>query len=621
MSEDLLTRFLKPLSHKPSPNPIGWFRWTHDAFLTRDASYVRSIEDRPYLPSKPGIKEVAPYIDKLAIRNPKLFKELTQMVERHAWTFGRDAFGTAVVASWKKLSPEARAMALAGASENLRFGRRDQQDNECANWIKGRLNDSEMIKFDPPSATQLCCNLTWNNQDGLIRMVLESVEDWGQATVARCNHRGESLEKRSEISRLSWVAIDRCLEASVLTNNASAARLFLEAGANPDISIFQGERSYNEGHCALSYSIGYQEWRKDQAEQIPPVWDILLDAGASPTGTKYSGLNKPLYLALKTGRQELADQLLDRGASFTGGEGRRESRGEESLLIRPSSYRHSGNEDQIERAGRRFGKLVKLSATGDLSLFYNGDCIGGSYATYFGAIRSIKDLKHFEQRGMPLTLSASDILSDPYPYELCRYVLGKLGVEGDLMYHFRRIHPSGGTSCMQHLCRPELNGSNIAQSFIPSQHSPLELPDGSRYWVDLDSIAGPEHGLGPAREGEFFVRKVSANYRRRENHLITRGLKLEWEQHPVPKESTGIFHRQMLQAIRSLLPMVKEIEGQFIWLGKNLGTFNNLHWPSQWQEKVNEWTDEEGKKIVELAIERILKQDRANKHFTPEGFD
>ena len=80
--------------------------------------------------------------------------------------------------------------------------------------------------------------------------------------------------------------------------------------------------------------------------------------------------------------------------------------------IRPPWYWCSYKDDEIEKASNRFGKLVKLSRIEEVPLFYNGNCIGGRYTTFTGAVRSIEALKHFEERGLPLTLTVFDILDD-----------------------------------------------------------------------------------------------------------------------------------------------------------------------------------------------------------------
>jgi ankyrin repeat protein len=87
------------------------------------------------------------------------------------------------------------------------------------------------------------------------------------------------------VCKLSCRVIDMVLEAALVRNNQEAMQLALRAGADPNISVWRLERSFNEKDCALSFAIsqGYRH-----------AAEMLLKAGASAEGTDFTSHNYPL---------------------------------------------------------------------------------------------------------------------------------------------------------------------------------------------------------------------------------------------------------------------------------------------------------------------------------------
>jgi hypothetical protein len=122
--------------------------------------------------------------------------------------------------------------------------------------------------------------------------------------------RGRLLrQKYNQLDALSGRVVDILLEAALRFKMVEAVDDLLKRGASPDIKLWQLFSSCSERHCALSYAM-----ENELYDCIP----MLLEAGADPNGSDFSGRGLPLLMALNEHNWAQADMLLQRGARFEG---------------------------------------------------------------------------------------------------------------------------------------------------------------------------------------------------------------------------------------------------------------------------------------------------------------
>ncbi|MFK5923394.1 MAG: hypothetical protein QM496_14550 [Verrucomicrobiota bacterium] len=605
---------------KPT-EPIGWFQWMHEGFMSRSPLWERIITYLPQPEPQGWQSWPSPASD-----CSSLYTEQVKQIERHAWQFGFENLHSILLTVWKDLSPQARGRALAGLSEECPYPQPTDTPAKIFTWISERCHDDADITFDSDSVTQLICNFTRREQAleteqetaTLLQLSFENVNQWGDSPVHRYSHGGPSNSCSKEMADLSSNALDRCLEAAVRSDHSEATRRCLEAGADPDINVWILDRSYNEKHCALTFALSYRGC-SSTATPPPstpptPLWQLLLAAGANAAGTRFSGLNKPLFYAVRTNQQVLTEYLLDSGATFEGGEllEHFEQGYSDALITRLCSVVRENGDSSLDAIKADFEGLIPLTEIKDTAYFHDGNGQGGQHTSFLSATRSLQQLKFLAARGLPLKPTIVELLADVYPFERMKYIAQQTcgTPEHIIMYHFRKVFPDCGTFGMQFLCRPEPNGSNLIKKFNPHGLPALQSPGGIKFYVDLDSIAAPGHQLGSLPQKHIFVRKVTANFRRRESHLITRGLQTSWQAVPIP--GTTNERLNTTYQIGRLLPIVKEQDGKFFWIGLNFTDLEKMQWPAANKERCQQWKDQSGEKILHLASERIAQQQQNN---------
>lgn len=613
MKENPLPPYLKALSKEAPAVQSGWFQSMHHTSMFRRSEFFSSLP-------LPKTGEWNTWLPKLGGKESAFFQSLVEQVELHSWQFGMEEWTSELLIVWKQLSPQARGRAMAGLSERLHRPPLNKRSQAVAAWLSDRWNDSLEISLDPDSTTQIICNLIQSWQDPLLRLALKGSEKWAVVAVSRELDERLLNDFSEEFAGLSPRALDRCLEAAVRSNHSEAARLCLEVGADPDINVWKLGSCYNERHCALSFVLDSYSLRAkpilDPKCTQAPLWQVLLDAGANAAGTKFSGLNKPLFHALRTNNQLATERLLDSGASFQGGELLEHfAQGHSDHLVTANcSASMKGSKIGLNAIKERFKGLMPFTEINQAPYFYIGDGQGGNYTSFLMVTTSLKQIKLLEARGLPLKPTIVELLAESYPFERMKYIAKKTcgTPEHIMMHHFRKLHPDCGTHGMQFLCRPEPNGSNVIENFNPHGQPSLKMPDGTKFYVDLDSIAAAGHKMGSIPEKHIFVRKIMAKYRRRKNHLITRGLQAIWE--PVPVPGTTDKRLAISAQISRLLPVVKEQDGKFFWTGINFDNFERLKWPSEKKQLCEQWMQNNNKSILLLARERIINQHKSNQH-------
>jgi hypothetical protein len=296
---------LSALIAQPPEEPRGAFRWPHSSYLVRYPLHVP-------IPNEEDWEAVEPT---LRIADDKLDNQAVALFSKHGWTIGRLGWIAVADRLWARLSEDSRASFLAGLSGRLSSGfgagaalaptiPLPQGDRlSAAEFIKEKIGD---VTLNPISACELAVNITLRSGDSTVAAIL-SRSGIAEARVPRLDPLGQR-EWESAIHPLSDRVADIVFEVALKTNNDRVAEAALDASADPNAAIWSLERSFNERFCALAYAIDHG---------TPRMVDRLLNAGASPEGTDYGGLNQPLFYALYHRRDDLADRLLAGGASFS----------------------------------------------------------------------------------------------------------------------------------------------------------------------------------------------------------------------------------------------------------------------------------------------------------------
>ena len=554
--------------------PRGWFRWLHDASAGRYA-----IRGKP--PSeKSGIDWAEADAD---------------LVARRSWEAGFDARLDLIEKFWVALTPIQRAAAVAGASENE--GREE--------WIAARLPECEL---GAAATCELACNAVLRNHDDFLT-ILESSKDL-TGEVRRYDGPGRKSGRFAEIiGHLSCRCIDLILEAALLRENAFAMWLALNHGANPDIPVWVLERSYSEKHCALSYCI---------KRRMSDAADVLLSAGANPCGIPFAASNLPLFQAISTSQDALANRLLECGASFADSElseerkrAVREVKRKKPRLISPARDYFFGHfEEDIEWVKKSIGSLIPLVPVEEKPCFYKGNGQGGYWTTFLNALGGdVAKLSRYEALGLDSRLSAEEFLSLVQGgfYNKLLYLLSAVPepAKGRVLFRVRRRDPSFGEDGPMALL-PQDDRVTDAEGFDPGPQKPLVLTDGSAFFVDFATIAGPGHSHGPCLEGHFWHLAEKPAMRRRGERTIMTRLDSRWEMAKRP---------QNIYQLRELLPVIRRIGGRDIRLGCMLGNLSFLVRDENLAGLIRDWEESSDfKKIAEEASRRIEDQDRWNRH-------
>ena len=576
---------LEKLSNTEPIKPRGWFRWLHCRLPLHDQKLAQMLEDQGWnaLAAKAGSFEVQRSDELLAVLN------------WHGWSAGQMKLISLAEACWKEMPADQRGAFIAGLSETRR-------PQEHVDWISSHLSDAT---FTAESACQIACNAIRNQQPDILRRVLVSGTDLS-ATIHRedvWDHLGARWPE--ELKQLSHRVIDMILEAALIQNNTEGVRLALGKGASPDIPIWDLERSFSEKHCALSWAIANEQ--RESAE-------LLLEHGASATGTSYATLNHPLYLAIRNDWDDLAKKLMERGASFFVSaepeqKTTQEPGGAESEVISPSGRFFCHFKDELQWAEKKIGSIVPLVPIEEKPAFYIGTGQGGHWVTFLGVlVGDLPRLKHYESLGLDTRLTADELCSAIHSdaFDGLVYLLSKHGpeVRDRALFRIRHRKPEFGADWREIETLPQPDGINTAMGFNPSNQSAFVLPDGSKLFVDLEAIAPTDHRHGPCLEGHFWLRIDEAIYRRRQERVIVTAFSQRWAMTATPE------NRYQLD---DLLPCVKEVDKKFIRLGVTIGQLANRIRPRAYQDLLYQWFKSAAfQSVIDEATRRIQAQDAAN---------
>lgn len=550
---------MEQIIHTEPEAPRGWFRWLHHTPFSR---YPASVDL--------ALAEEWTAVGELAVSEPQRIDSLLILnVEAHAWEIGWLGLRPLAESCWERLSSRAKGLLLAGFSNQ----------GGMSDWILARLPEAAL---PAEGVLEIACNAVGNSDLPLFQAALEKDPKLLSHEVERLEPFEGTPSRQGEWSRhlahISDRVVDMALEACVVRGWAPGARLALQLGASPDLRVWVLERNYNEHHSALSYAIKQEAW---------DVADLLLEAGAGPSAAMGS---KPLYLAIANRNDSLAERLIDSGMDFSHGDLpdwlAASSPGDNIAWERAMFF--NCHRENIERAQRLAEGLPIVHPT-ETAWFYRGDGQGGRYGTFLGSLLFRDDARRLQwclEKGLPLKLTLPDlaILLSWGAYDCLRAMMEHRNTLPAVIWRIRRELPDFGTGRRLWMVRPDARRVGVLPAFDPGNQTPLDLPDGSRLWVDLSGLAGADDQPGPVTPGMLWVRTCVVAARRRKDRVVLREASFVWELRPEPTND---------HQLRNLLPVVKEVDGEFLLTGLTLGKVWWQDDPRSDEDKdwIQEWTE------------------------------
>lgn len=605
------TNCLKLLKSTEIRRPVGMVDWMHYDYLLRSGGSREPVA---------GSKEWCLMESLFGTLHPRELRSLLSIGESRPWAVGKLGLLQIAESLWDQLTPIGRGELLAGASSHLEkdafyevvraeFGLK-QPGWGTSEWMVTRMPS---VTLTAATAAEIGANAIRAGSKDLLSLVLDRSEVTS-GRISRYSGYREQERFEQQLLQLSTGVLDVLLETAVRCCNPEAMRLLLVQGANPNMPCWLLERSYSEWYCALSYSLDghFGSGRPEGLEMV----ETLLEFGADPQGLACEGRNNPLMHALRRFRWDWVDRLLSLGARFEGGLGYAEdectTHGERLI---PAGHALIGySKEDLEWVQHSIRPLVPMLEVWQVPLFYDGNGQGGRVTTFLSCLlmdEHLPMLRKYAGLGLATAITPTLFLDvmDGGHYEILYHLLRDNKHLGRVMYRVRRRKPDFGASRKQlHLCRPEADGSNVLAQFESYGQTPLQLPDGSRVYAYLDCVAPPCHDHGPVTEGAFWILRITATFRRRRDRLSIRDLRQVWKLEAVPTHNRGV---------PVMLPLVKEADGKFVWLGVNLDSLRyHQKVPASWRPVLDEWL--EGgpvERIVQWFLERCVAQKGANLEF------
>jgi len=373
--------------------PYGLFRYLYNHYQVRYPDYHRFVE--PLLPTG----------DLDAVNNIEP-DSLEPHLETNIWLIGiaRPELAESVLAHWGSMSPLARGNYLAGFTERTYFGCLEIESR--LQFIKEQLRELDSIELTGETACEIgCCLLGMDLSDEFMGLLGASI-DWEQE-VDRASAR--DAKRWKTINKLSKRIIDVFLEAALVLKRPSAVQVLLERGADPNIHIWQLERSSNGLYPALSYTI---------KNGILEAVDSLLEHGADPRGSALVENRSPLALAFWESDFVRIKQLLAAGASLEDG-----PRYEEA----PTFYAMNA---PVEWVREQLSELLGLLPIDGKAIFHTPNAQGGFYFTLLQCLwDDAEKIRFAEEIGMDLRLTEYEMarLIQWKEREALSLLLGRLG--------------------------------------------------------------------------------------------------------------------------------------------------------------------------------------------------
>lgn len=593
--------------------PQGIVDWMHYGFALRYGGIRDFVEGEEEWGQ---LEEAAD-----AIGKEMLMKVLT-LLEARAWTAGTLLMRRLPGLLWPELSTLARGRYLAGLARHIRRAANpnsidiligDQLSGASAptvfDVVAEILRELPAAELNAESAAEIGANAFYSNRFDVLDSVLTHQDFHGDGHVPRLNGYPDQMRFERQLSQHSTRLLDVLLEAAVRCHQPSAMRILLERGASPDIPCWNLERSYSDWFSALSFAIHALREVEDTAH-VQEMIELLIKHGANAQGLACEGLNNPLMHAMRSQRWSLVDRLLEHGACFNGGRDYKpEDFKKKGQLIPGGHPLITYRQKDLDWVKQTISPLVPLAEFWQVPLFYKGNAQGGWTMTFLDCVLAderLPFLKKYEALGLPTTLTPtliSDIVDGGH-YEALLHLLRNNPNLPRVMFRIRRYKPDFGTSMRQlWLCQPNPDGSNALDRFDAHGQTPLQLPEGSRVYAYLDCVAPHNHDHGPVTEGCFWLERITADYRRRRDHIVTRNIRRIWRMEPVPANN---------HQVPGMIPLVKEVNGRFFWLGINMGSLSSgQNAPPEWRSTINAWVKGEHWQDILLKFIELGKAQRA----------
>lgn len=594
--------FIRFLSAEGVSQPPGMIETMHYGFALRYGGFREpSVAEEEWA----SLNTFAPGL------TDEQLQKLLPVLDERAWEAGSHEASALAERLWERLSPSAQGAFLAGLARHLYPAPQSTDrphEDRIERFIADRLPDASLTVHD---AAEIAANAIRARKNVLLERVLGHPDFDSGGQISRARTLPDEHHFKKEISQHATRVVDVLLEAAVRCLNADAVDRLLKLGANPNLPCWNLERSFSDWFSLMSFAL-YSIWSSEQAGAAKRIFHLLLDHGADARGLPCESLNHPLKMALDAGQWDLADRLLDRGADFTGGlECSPESFEKDAPFVPGGLIRFHCGEEELAWVEDSIAPLLPLAKPWEVPLFHKGNGQGGWCGTFLNPLLSdarLERLRHFEKRGLPTRLTPALLISIAKggDYAVLLYLLRDEPNLPRILFRIRRRFPDFGASGKQAwLGRPQRDRCNELTDFDPGPQTPLELPDGSRIWAFLDSIAPPNHTHGPVTEGCFWVEKITADHRRRSNRVEVRNLRRIWRMANKPGYDIDL---------RGMIPVVKEVDGCFFLLGvcEEAMVFAS-EFPEDWQPRVREWIDGPLEEIRLRVRERIDAQMAVNR--------
>lgn len=298
-------------------------------------------------------------------------QEVLSLLHTHSWEVGRYRSDLApkVEILWGEISPRERGDYIAGVSEGSRMA--EQTCGEMLDFILEQLKEGTDVEWSAISACQLGCNLLTMGEEKAFTRLLQYDVDWRQE-IERINPMDAKRWKATHL--LSKRVIDVFLEATLILKRPDATQLVLEQGANPNILVWQLERSYNALYTALSYAIHHREALATVA---------LLRFGADVNGSNQVARRSPLPEAFLRGDRCLIAKLMDAGALLDAGA---------TFSETPFPY---GRSNPVEWVQENLSDVIEFLPLESKPLFHSPHAQGGWYFTLLELAAADLDLLRF----------------------------------------------------------------------------------------------------------------------------------------------------------------------------------------------------------------------------------
>ena len=386
---------LNKLEATPAKVAEGPFRWPHHGFFSRERAYVE-------LPLEATWQE----IDRVLTSQPQMLSlHLVESVNRHAWEAGKVLSQSSMDLLRPRLDPEARGRLLA-ASTDRKF------EFEAAHWDDVSLTPETLLEI----ATQACRR----RDAALLARVLNKGGSMMDMTVRRMeplSHGQWSDEGRwsEQVAKLSHRVADMLLETALTRAFPEGVEMTLALGADPNITLWRLERSYNAWHTSLSFVLS--EWPSLIRGEVQAVNDtergiqLLIQ---HPAFTKGSRHFPALMEALQCERHDLCDRLLTAGVIFESDD--KPNWTQKTIAGGDVDWSHSywlwPKESQGELA-RQLADAVPLIPASEADWFHSAGAQGGAWMTPLSLFVNDKDLPHlihYAAAGLPLKPTDQDCL-------------------------------------------------------------------------------------------------------------------------------------------------------------------------------------------------------------------